>query len=127
MTEPDTSGGSDPLAERRNERLAILADVQGEIAILQPMIIREIALEGVQIETDFPLQLNSLHDLRLRLGTARVVLKGRVVHCSIVDVDQEVVQYRSGLHFVEVPERISAVIAAFMETLAPVGKIAEGS
>jgi hypothetical protein len=43
-----------------------------------------------------------------------------VVHCSISDVDQELVTYRSGLEFVEPSERILAVIAEF------IGAIKEG-
>ena len=57
--------------------------------VFQPMAIKEISRGGAQVETGFPLQLDSLHDFRLTLGDRSVVVKGRVVHCSISDVDQE--------------------------------------
>ena len=43
--------------------------LQGEVMVFQPMLIKEISLGGALVETRFPLHLNSLHDLRLTLGT----------------------------------------------------------
>ena len=83
------------------ERLEILGELHGEVMVFQPMAIKEISRGGAQVETGFPLQLDSLHDFRLTLGDRSVVVKGRVVHCSISDVDQELVLYRSGIEFVE--------------------------
>ena len=74
--------------------------------VFQPMAIKEISRGGAQVETGFPLQLDSLHDFRLTLGDRSVVVKGRVVHCSISDVDQEIVLYRSGIEFIEPSERV---------------------
>ena len=45
-------------------------------------------LGGAQIETMFPLHLDSLHDFRLTLGDRSIVVKGRVAHCSISDVEE---------------------------------------
>ena len=50
-----------------------------------------------------------------------VVLKGRVVHSHISDVDQDIVTYRTGIEFVELSDRVRSVIAEFMETLKPTG------
>lgn len=85
--------------------------------VFQPMTIREISRRGAQIETRFPLNLDSLHDFRLTLGDRAVVVKGRVAHCTISDVDQEVVVYRSGIEFVEAPERIDDVIVGFITAI----------
>jgi len=85
--------------------------------VFEPLQIKEISRGGASVETDFPLSLNSLHDLRLTLGTKSVVLKGRVAHSRISDVDQEIVTYRSGIEFVELSDRVRAVIAEFLETL----------
>ena len=81
------------------------------------MTVREIGRAGVQVESGFPLQLDSLHDFRLALGPRSIVVKGRVVHCSISDVDQEVVVYRSGVEFIEPSERVAAVIVEFIDAL----------
>ena len=100
--------------KRDAERIEILGDLQGEVMIFQPMAIREISRRGAQVETAFPLHLDSLHDLRLTLGDRSVIIKGRVVHCSISDVDQEVVLYRSGVEFIEPSERVDGVITDFI-------------
>jgi hypothetical protein len=55
----------------------------GEVMVFQPMAIKEISAGGAQIETAFPLQLNSLHDIRLTLGDRSIIVKGRVVHGHI--------------------------------------------
>lgn len=103
--------------KRDAERIDILGDLRGEVMTFQPMAIREISRRGAQVETAFPLHLDSLHDLRLTLGDRSVIVKGRVVHCSISDVDQEVVTYRSGLEFVEPADRIYSVIAGFIDAI----------
>ncbi len=103
--------------KRDTERVLILGDLQGEIMVFEPLQIREISRGGASVETRFPLALNSLHDLRLTLGTKSIVLKGRVAHSRISDVDQEIVTYRSGIEFVEPSERVREVIAGFLDTL----------
>ncbi len=85
--------------------------------VFQPLSIKEISHGGCLVETAFPFQINSLHDIRLTLGDQSVVLKGRVAHCRISDVDQEIVHYRSGLEFIEPSERIRGVIAEFIEAI----------
>src|SRR5450759_2100100 len=100
--------------KRDTERLEILGELHGEVMIFQPMAIKEISHGGAQVETGFPLQLDSLHDFRLTLGERSVVIKGRVAHCSISDVDQDVVLYRSGIEFIEPPDRIASVVSEFI-------------
>ena len=103
--------------QARPERVQILGDLQGEMMVFQPMAIKEISRGGAQVETGFRLQLDSLHEFRLTLGDRSVVVKGRVAHCSISDVDQEIVIYRSGVEFIELSDRVSAVITGFIEAL----------
>jgi hypothetical protein len=85
--------------------------------VFQPVAIKEIARGGVQVETGFPLHLDSLHDFRLTLGDQSVIVKGRVAHCSISDVDQELVLYRSGIEFIEPSERVYSVISDFITAI----------
>ena len=70
---------------------------------------------GAAIDTGFPLQLDSLHDLRLLLGPRSVIVKGRVVHSEIVDVDQDIVTYRTGIEFVEPSDRVVNAIAEYLD------------
>ncbi|HUK36600.1 MAG TPA: PilZ domain-containing protein [Vicinamibacterales bacterium] len=103
--------------KRDTERIEILGELNGEVMVFQPTIIREISLGGAQVETAFPLHLDSLHDFRLTLGDRSIVVKGRVAHCSISDVEQEGVVYRSGIQFIEPSERVYSVISEFIEAI----------
>jgi hypothetical protein len=103
--------------KRDRERIEILGELHGEIMIFQPLSIKEISPGGCLVETAFPLHLNSLHDLRLTLGDQSIVLKGRVAHCRISDVDQEIVHYKSGVEFIELSDRVGEVIREFIDTI----------
>lgn len=107
----------EPADPRDRERVRILGELHGEVMVFQPMTIREISHGGAQVETSFPLQVDSLHEFRLTLGERSVIVKGRVAHCSIVDLDQEVVTYVSGLEFVEPTPRVAAAVAEFMAAI----------
>lgn len=103
--------------KRDTQRLQILGELHGEVMVFQPMAIKEISRGGAQIETGFPLHLDSLHDFRLTLGDRSLVVKGRVVHCSIADVGQELVLYLAGIEFIEPSERVAAVISDFIDAV----------
>lgn len=85
--------------------------------VFEPLQIKELSRGGASVETRFPLHLNSLHDIRLTLGAKSVVLKGRVAHSRISDMDQDIVTYRTGIEFVDLSDRIQSVISEFLETL----------
>ena len=102
---------------RKSDRVPILGELHGEIMVFEPLQVKELAPHGATIETAFPLPLNSLHDLRLTLGTGAVVVKARVVHSHVGEVDGEAVRYRSGVEFVEPPAHVGAAITTYLETL----------
>jgi hypothetical protein len=105
-------------AEKRvAERVPILGELLGEVMVFESMLVKEIGAAGATIETRFPLHLDSLHDLRLTLGSRSLVVKGRVVHSRISDVDQDIVTYRTGMQFVEPSERAVAAISEFLDTV----------
>jgi hypothetical protein len=103
--------------KRDAERIEILGDLRGEVMVFQPMAIKQISRGGAQVETGFPLHLNSLHEFRLTLGESSVVVMGRVVHCHISDVDQEIVLYRTGIEFVEISPHARSAINEFLDAL----------
>lgn len=103
--------------KRDTERVPILGELQGEMMVFQPMLVKDISRGGATVETRFPLHLNSLHDLRLTLGTTSIVVKGRVVHSRISDVDQDIVTYRSGMEFVEPSERVTSTVAEYLDSV----------
>jgi PilZ domain len=86
--------------------------------VFQPTDVCQMSHGGMQVETSFPMQLDSLHEFRLTLGERSVVVKGRVAHSRISDVDQDVIVYRSGVEFVELSGRVAEAIAEFVDELA---------
>src|SRR4029078_11371008 len=100
MTQAESGRRGRPEDKRDTERIQILGELSGEVMVFQPIAIKEISRGGAQVETLFPLHLDSLHDFRLSLGDRLIVVKGRVAHCAISDVDQEVVRYLSGIEFI---------------------------
>ena len=102
---------------RKSDRVPILGELHGEIMVFEPLQVKELAPDGATIETAFPLPLNSLHDLRLTLGTGAVVVKARVVHSHVGEMGENAVRYRSGVEFVEPPAYVGAAIAEFLDAL----------
>jgi hypothetical protein len=102
--------------KRDSSRLEMLGPLQGEMTTLQSIAIRELSPAGATVESEFPLPLGSLHDIRLQLSHP-VVVKARVVHSRVNDIAQDVVTYVSGLEFVDVPPRILSAIATFLDRL----------
>ena len=109
---PDSSSD-----KRDAERIPMFGYLQGEVMVFQPMQIKEVSIGGALVETRFPLHLNSLHDLRLTLGDRSIIVKGRVVHSQIRDVDQDVVIYWTGIEFIEPSGHASAAIAEFLDAV----------
>jgi hypothetical protein len=103
--------------KRRTERIPILGSLRGEIMRCDPLAVVELGPHGALIETGFPLRLDSLHELRISLGERSVVVLCRVVHSRISDVLQDVVAYRSGVEFLDLPAHVERAIA---ETLAAI-------
>ena len=105
-------------AERRQEeRVPLLAEFGAAVRVTQSMEVSEISSSGFQAETSFPLQLDSLHEVRLVLGDRAVVVKGRVTHCSLVDMDHNGVRYRSGVQLTELPEHIYRALLTFLDAV----------
>jgi len=88
--------------------------------VFQPAAVFQVSHGGMQVDTGFPLQLDSLHEFRLTMGEVSLVVKGRIVHSRINDVDQDIVMYRSGIEFVEPSDRVLDAITHFVDTLAKV-------
>jgi hypothetical protein len=103
--------------KRDSERIPVPGQVHGEVTVFQPMTILDMSERGAQVETNFPLHLDSLHDFRLSLGDRSVVVKGRIAHCKIGDLMEGSVLYRTGVEFVEPSEHARTAIRDFVEAL----------
>lgn len=102
--------------KRDAERVPV-SSLPGEVKVYQPMAILDVSHRGVQIETPFPLQLDSLHDFRIALGERSIVVKGRIAHCHIGELKEGKVLYRSGVEFVELTEHVRSAILHFVTVL----------
>jgi hypothetical protein len=103
--------------KRDSERISVPAPLHGEVKVYQPMTILDVSGGGAQIETPFALQLDSLHDFRISLGERSVVVKGRIAHCHIGELNEGVVIYRTGVEFVEVSDHVQSAIEHFVAAL----------
>jgi hypothetical protein len=83
--------------------------------VYQPMVLAEVSRAGALVETAFPLQIDSLHDFRFVLGDRSIVVKGRVVHAHVSNVENAATIYRSGIEFVEPSDRVVEAIGEFMD------------
>ena len=106
-----------PDPNRDTERIPVPAPLYGEVKVFQPMTILDISHGGAQIETPFPLQLDSLHDFRLSLGERSVVVKGRIAHCHVGELQDGVALYRTGVEFIEPSEHVQTAVSDFVEAL----------
>jgi len=99
-------------------RVEMPGGLPGEVSVLAPVEIREFSPRGAMLDTAFPLVLNSIHDVRLELDDCSIVVKGRVAHCSIVDLAGELVRYRAGIEFMDLPPHAASAIKSFLESVS---------
>jgi hypothetical protein len=88
---------------RRSPRIEILGRVRGHIVSLDaPVVVREMSLGGMAMETSFPFDVGSLHEFRLELGDGSwVMLQGQVRHCRNIAAPGVVPLYVTGIQFVD--------------------------
>jgi hypothetical protein len=101
--------------KREAERVHIPGQIKGEVTVYEPMAILDLSDRGALVETTFALHVDSLHDFRLSLGERSVIVKGRIVHCHIGELQEGTVLYRNGIEFVEPSDHALAAIHAFVE------------
>jgi hypothetical protein len=106
---------SDPTRDR--ERVPVPSPLHGEVKVFQPMTILDVSFGGAQIETLFPLHLDSLHDFRISLEDRSIIVKGRIAHCHVEQMHDGIVLYRAGVEFVEPSEHVRAAIDEFVQAL----------
>jgi hypothetical protein len=104
--------------KRIKERISARGHLHGEVMVFRPMTIVDISNGGAQVETPFPLQLDSLHQFRLTLGDISVVVRGRIAHCRVGSLRDEVAAFLSGVEFVEPSTHALQAISSFVEALS---------
>ena len=88
---------------RRSARVEILGRVRGHAVSLDTsVIVRDISLVGMAIETPFAFPTDAVHAFRLTLGDgAYVVLQGRARHSRVLTGPDETARYLTGFEFVD--------------------------
>jgi hypothetical protein len=103
--------------KRDKQRVPTAGHLEGAVMVFQPMTILDISHGGAQVETPFPLQLDSLHEFRLSLIDRSVIVKGRIAHCYVGELRNDITVFRSGVEFVEPSEPVRQAIAEFVDAL----------
>lgn len=117
------AGGDSPLTTRRDDdrrdapRVNILGTLRAEALVTHPLDITDINGAGLQALSTFPFQLDVVHEFRLTLDGLTVVVKGRVVHSSVLELDQEGVLYRTGVHFVDATDATKQALELYANRL----------
>ena len=88
---------------RRSPRVEMMGRMQGRTVTIGVHVrVREISLGGMSVETDEPLELNSVHQFSLTLGDgATIELTGRVLRSARVAPDGHPAHYVSGIQFID--------------------------
>ena len=114
----DSRSGAPGDAERRDAlRIEILGTLRADVLLPQRLDITDISAAGLQAASSFPFQLDAIYEFRLTLDERVVVVKGRVVHSAVRDVDPDGVQYRTGVDFVDVADAVRHAIDNFARRL----------
>ena len=88
---------------RRSPRIEILGRLHGHAVSLDvPVVVKEISLGGMALETSFPFPIGAVHEFRLTLGDgAQVHLKGRVMHSRNTGAPGGASTFVTGIQFVD--------------------------
>jgi hypothetical protein len=114
--DPDAGAHGD--AERREApRIGILGTLRADVLFPQRLDITDISAAGLQAASSFPFQLDTVYEFRLTLEHMVVVVKGRVVHSAVREIDPHGVEYRTGVDFVDVAEGTRAALDTFARRL----------
>ena len=90
-------------SERRNSpRIEILGKLHGHtVAFDVPVLVREISLGGMAVETEIALVEGSVHEFLLTLGDGSTVeLAGKVMHSRLISEEGDP-SYVSGVQFID--------------------------
>jgi hypothetical protein len=88
---------------RRSPRIEILGRLHGHSVSLDvPVVVKEISLGGMALETSFPFPVGAVHEFRLTLGDgAQVHLNGRVMHSRNISAPGGASTFVTGIQFVD--------------------------
>jgi hypothetical protein len=92
------------------------ARLDGAVTVYQPIAVLDITEDGFRLEAPFPLQNDSLHDVRLALADRSVIVKGRVATCEVGEIREGLV-YVCLVEFVDPAPHALVAIRDFVAAL----------
>ena len=104
---------------RRAPRVEVLGRVQGHVVALElPVIVREISLGGMSLETPFQFPVGDLQHFVLTLGDGSTLeLAGRVAWCRSVGAETEPRAFRTGIQFEDDAAEEPAAVVDLLQRL----------
>jgi len=102
--------------KRRSPRIQMFNRLRGHVASLEmPVVVREISLGGMSLQTPEALEVGSVLEFRLTLGDgSEVPLRGRVLRSARVPVDSDPPSFVSGIQFVrDADESVGDILGSF--------------
>jgi hypothetical protein len=88
---------------RQSSRVEILNRIHGHVAALDvTVVVREMSLGGMRLETPFSFPVGAEHEFRLEMGDgSKVIVRGRILRClQTADADGRDL-FISGVQFVD--------------------------
>jgi len=78
--------------------------------------VKKISLAGMLAETEYPLEIDSHHDIELFLNDSVVNIVGRIANCEKLDTEKTVM-YDTGIEFMQMSDRDIKLLENYLETL----------
>jgi len=78
--------------------------------------VKKISLAGMLAETEYPLEIDSHHDIELFLNNIVVNIVGRIANCEKLERGKIVI-YNNGIEFMQMSDRDIKLLENYLETL----------
>jgi hypothetical protein len=100
-------------------RFKISAKEQMKVDLIHEYRVRKISLSGMLVETEYPLGVESCHDIELFINSHSLAILGRVANIKDVITDG-VLKYEIGIEFSEMSEENKQLLLEFLKSLEDV-------
>ena len=100
-----------PLAHRRlASRSEVVGEQWGMLDALEPLRVRNLSSNGMLVECPNPLEVGSIHEFQVVVGTTSVRVRAAVRHSSLMRQASAERYFLVGLEFLDHSTRLSAVV-----------------
>ena len=78
--------------------------------------VKKISLAGMLTETEYPLEIDSHHDIELFLNDRVVNIVGRIANCEKIEAEKTLI-YNTGIEFIQMSDIDIKLLESYLETL----------